>query len=49
MCVCSAGSIKGLCVEINVLNVCVLLEIIERVYVEIDDFNVCVLLELSDS
>jgi hypothetical protein len=28
---------------------CVLLEIVERLYAEIDGFNVCVLLELSDS
>ena len=42
MCMCFIGSIEGLCVEINGLNMCVLLEIIERVYAEIDDFNVCV-------
>ena len=42
MCVCFAGSIEGLCVEINGLNVCVLLEIVERVYAKKDDFNVCV-------
>jgi hypothetical protein len=29
--------------------VCVMLEIVERLYAEIDGFNVCVLLELSDS
>ena len=38
---CSAGSIEGLCVEIDGLNVCVLLEIVERVYAKIDD-SLCV-------
>jgi hypothetical protein len=42
MCVCYAGIIERLCVEIDGFNVCVLLEIIERVYAEIDGFNVCV-------
>ena len=42
MCVCSTRSIEGLCVEIDGFNMCVLMEIVERVYVEIDDFNVCV-------
>ena len=41
MCMCSAGSIEGLCVEIDGLNVCVLLEIVERVYAKIDD-SLCV-------
>ena len=32
-----------------VLNLCILLQFIERLCAEIDGFNLCVLLELSDS